>query len=201
MSELLLSKAYGSAILCCTSIGANYWILCSSCSEFGYRMGLNIFLQTFFLASLQLGAYWFPSSEPSLKRRDIQKLIYDLLENHSEESSPASSTDKCYPRKSPKAGNAREFLPESSGTSKGYSVNLLCTQAQKGVEMALFPASSLRASCADDSGMASRDAYNSGSAAGSLIELQYQAFDRMASFNELKSAMASLQVFQPYSLL
>nr|XP_027093431.1 probable ubiquitin-like-specific protease 2B isoform X1 [Coffea arabica]XP_027093432.1 probable ubiquitin-like-specific protease 2B isoform X1 [Coffea arabica] len=146
--------------------------------------------------SVFLGAYWFPSSEPSLKRRDIQKLIYDLLENHSEESSPASSADKCYPRKSPKSGNATEFLPESSGTSKGYSVNLLCTQAQKGVEMALFPASSLRASCADDSGMASRDAYNSGSAAGSLIELQYQAFDRMASFNELKSAMASLQCCQ-----
>lgn len=150
----------------------------------------------FLFSTLQLSVGWFPSSEPSLKRRDIQKLIFDLLENHSEETSPASSSDKCYPCKSPKTGNAIEFLPESSSPSKGCKVNLLCTRAETGTEMTLFPASSSGA-CANDSGVASREHFESGSTAGALIDLQYQAFERMSSFNEFKSAMASIQVFQP----
>ncbi|KAL3504011.1 hypothetical protein ACH5RR_033852 [Cinchona calisaya] len=143
--------------------------------------------------SVFLTADWFPSSEPSLKRHDIQKLIYDLLENHSKDTSPASSSDKCYPCKSPKSANAIEFLSESFSPSKDCSENLLCSRAEKGIEMTLFPAISMRgADCANDAGMASREHFESGSA-GSLIDLQYQALDRMASFNDLKSAMTALQ--------
>lgn len=121
-------------------------------------------------------------------------MIHDLLKCHSRESSPASGSKKCCPSSSPKTENPIEFLPQSLSPSRFCNGNLLCTQAEKGIEMTLFPASLAVSNCASNSGVIVRDLFEPGAAAGALLDMQYQAFDRSTSFNEFKCAVASIQV-------
>ncbi|CAI9114695.1 OLC1v1015474C1 [Oldenlandia corymbosa var. corymbosa] len=137
-----------------------------------------------------LTADWFPPSEPSLKRREIQKLIYDLLENHCEETSPTPSDDNYHPLNHSETANAMEF--PSEGLSKRCDVNLLPSRADNGLGMNLFPAPLVGSPCANDTGINSVELFDS-NATGCSVNIQYQAFHRMPSFNGFKSTLASIE--------
>uniref|UniRef100_A0A5B6Z6E4 Putative ubiquitin-like-specific protease 2B isoform X2 n=1 Tax=Davidia involucrata TaxID=16924 RepID=A0A5B6Z6E4_DAVIN len=141
---------------------------------------------------------WFPPEEASLKRALIWRLIYELLENRSQEISPASCGDKhCisnYPASKNENENGVDCLSERCGPVKSCHGNLLSSRAGQGIEITLLPTSSLRISqCASDSGLVLREFFKPGATAGSFLDGQYQTFDPTASFNEFKSAMTPIE--------
>lgn len=88
------------------------------------------------------------------------------------------------------------IFSQSFSIPKNCNENLLATPAEKMVEMTLFPASLGGSHCVSNSGVSVRDLFEHGCATEAIADLQYQPFDRSTSFNEFKSAMASIQVFQ-----
>lgn len=140
-----------------------------------------------------LRANWFPTNEPSVKRRQIWELIHDLLKCQYQESSPDGNRNKCCFSNSPETENATSIFPQSFSIPRNCNESLLATEAEKMVEMTLFPASLGGSHCLSNSGVSVRNPFEPGSATEALADLQYRPFDRSTSFNEFKSAMASIQ--------
>lgn len=156
---------------------------------------MYVFLVTAF-CPLQLRANWFPTYEPSIKRRQIWELIHDLLKCQYEERSPDGNRNKHCFSNSPKNENAMSIFSQSCSIPRNCSENFLATQAEKMVEMTLFPASLCGSHCVSNSGVSFRDPFEPGTATEALADSQYQPFNRSTSFNEFKNVMASIQVLQ-----
>ncbi|XP_059636599.1 probable ubiquitin-like-specific protease 2B [Cornus florida] len=144
-----------------------------------------------------LNVDWFPPAEASLKRVLIQRLIYELLEGHSQDISLANCGEKyCssdYPKSNTENETGVEFLSERCSPSKSSQDKLIASCASQGIEMTLLPTSFMRNNeCDNDSGLVVREFFDPEATAGSFLDGQYQAFDRAASFN-FKSALSPIE--------
>ncbi|XP_010544070.1 PREDICTED: probable ubiquitin-like-specific protease 2B isoform X2 [Tarenaya hassleriana] len=117
---------------------------------------------------------WFPPAEASLKRTLIQKLIFKLLENRSQE-----------------VGNEQNQSSESpvdDENNMGIEVfpgNMTQSQDSQGIEMTLLDRSSMR-NC-NESGIVLKELFDSGAAAGSLLG-HLQSFEEPSSFYHISNA-------------
>ncbi|CAI9757007.1 unnamed protein product [Fraxinus pennsylvanica] len=142
-----------------------------------------------------LTADWFPPGEASIKRAHIERLIYDLCENHSGGSSSSIGSDMhCYPNGSKTTneyGNAEQLVSEKSVPTQDCHVSSL---VGSGVEMTLLQTSSSRSTqCASNTGLVLREFFEPGSASGSFIDGHCQAFEHRSSLNELKRPISPIQ--------
>ncbi|KAL5558497.1 hypothetical protein UlMin_034708 [Ulmus minor] len=120
-----------------------------------------------------LNGNWFPPSEAYLKRTLIQRLIFKLLESRSREISSAACSDEDQPSQERNENDhGVEFISE----------NLTSSQANRGIEMTLLSASSVRNSqCINSSGLVLRDLLAPGTSAGSVLE-QCPSFDQKSYY-------------------
>lgn len=126
-----------------------------------------------------LNSDWFPPSEASLKRTLIQKLIFGLIEHHSQETSGA---DHHSPRLSEDNGNEAcvEFLQERCHPSAACHGNLSNPPASRGIEMTLLAAASDLQSL-NESGLVLKELLDPGATSGSLLG-QFESFVPSSSF-------------------
>lgn len=141
-----------------------------------------------------LNADWFQPAEASLKRVVIQRLIYNLLENHSQETTPAAGNDEQYSYSCQKTtfneGCAVEFLSEKCSPSKACHRNVLSSQTDQGIKISLLPSTSLKGSeCASDPGLAFTGLFEQ----ELFLDSQYSRFTQTAPFNEFKSSMTPIE--------
>lgn len=144
-----------------------------------------------------LNVNWFPPAEASLKRALIQRLIFELVDHCSQESSPAACSGE---QQSPKflgGSNVHEtgveFVTEKYSSVKACNGNLLSSHVDQGIEITLLT-SSLSSQCVNDSSLVLREFFESGAtAAGSFLDGQYQSFDQSSSFQRLKSVMSPIE--------
>lgn len=124
----------------------------------------------------QLNVDWFLPAEAYLKRTLIQRLIFELLENRSNEFSPADYNDQPYQENDGKSGV--QFLgqrcsPEINGEAT-------TSHASQGIEMTLLSASSsFNPQSFNNSGLVLRDLFEPGAAA--VVLGQCQSFDQRSS--------------------
>ncbi|XP_057974627.1 probable ubiquitin-like-specific protease 2B isoform X2 [Malania oleifera] len=141
-----------------------------------------------------LNVNWFPPSEASLKRVLIQRLIYDILENRSQETSPRGCSNEQwlkFQENKIENGAGVEFVEERFSPAKACHGNLSSSQTGQGIEITLLATSSVRNSqCVGDSGLVLREFFEPGAAAGSFLDGRYQSFEPTASFHRLNDAMA-----------
>lgn len=94
----------------------------------------------------QLTANWFQPAEASLKRAYIQRLIYDMLDGGSCESSPRAGGDEnctsLHSRSLDENGTTLEFLSDKSSFSKFFHESAPCSQAGQGLELTMLQTSS-----------------------------------------------------------
>lgn len=150
------------------------------------------------LSNFQLTADWFQPLEASLKRACIERLIYEHLDEGSHEISPDAGSDKIKkctsncPKSFDENGTTVEFLSERCSPTKDFYGNVPSSQAGKGIELTLLPASSLKSSqCASDSGLVLRELFDPRAAVGSF----YQTFEQSAPFDAYENAMPPTEVF------
>lgn len=132
-----------------------------------------------------LNTHWFPPSEASLKRADIQRLIYELLETNSGETSSAGCRDEQRFKFAENNENETcvEFNEGTGCPSKGCDGKLLSRDSGHGIKMTLLASSSLRSSqCVNDSGLVLREFITPGATTVSYDE-QCQSFDPTTSFH------------------
>ncbi|KAL8126470.1 hypothetical protein AgCh_013671 [Apium graveolens] len=108
-----------------------------------------------------LTANWFQPAEASLKRAYIQRLIYDILDDGSSESSPSAGGDEnctsLYPRSLDENGATLEFLSDKSSFPKVFHESVPCSQAGQGLELTMLQTSFAEGiQHINDSGFASR---------------------------------------------
>lgn len=135
---------------------------------------------------------WFLPSEASLKRTLIQRLIFELVENHSRKICSAAFSDDDQSSKFPESNGNEigvEFFSQRCSPDLTHQEDLTCSEASRGIEMTLLAASSMKNSqSANDSGLVLRDLFEPGATAGALLE-QYQTFDQKSSYFHLNGAM------------
>lgn len=142
-----------------------------------------------------LNVEWFPPAEASLKRAVIQRLIYELLDNHSRSiSEVAGCSDNQHHRsKIPEIYNRNEneagieFISERSQTCNG---NLLA--GGNGIEMTLLETSSSQRnsqSVSTDSSLVLREFFEPVANGGSFLE----HFDQTACFQQFKGALSTIE--------
>ncbi|KAF8377381.1 hypothetical protein HHK36_030758 [Tetracentron sinense] len=132
---------------------------------------------------------WFPPAEASLKRSRIRKLIYELLEDHSQEIPPAALSNGRRSSEFPENNNEKEIAIEflegrsPAKTHHGDSSN----SPDQGIEITLLATSPLRGvQSVRDTGLVLRELFEPRTTAGSFSYGQYRPFDQMASFHQLK---------------
>ncbi|KAH7524745.1 probable ubiquitin-like-specific protease 2B isoform X2 [Ziziphus jujuba] len=139
-----------------------------------------------------LNMNWFLPSEASLKRTLIQRLIFELVENHSRKICSAAFSDDDQSSKFPESNGNEigvEFFSQRCSPDLTHQEDLTCSEASRGIEMTLLAASSMKNSqSANDSGLVLRDLFEPGATAGALLE-QYQTFDQKSSYFHLNGAM------------
>lgn len=141
-----------------------------------------------------LTANWFQPAEASLKRAYIQRLIYDILDDGSCESSPnAGGDENCtslYPRSLDENGTTLEFLSDKSSFSKVFHESVPCSQGGQGLELTLLQTSFAESiQPVNDSGFTSRGPAETEAAVESFCE----AFEQTAPSEELKKAMPPVE--------
>ncbi|KAK6245762.1 Ulp1 protease family [Theobroma cacao] len=150
----------------------------------------NPFKITKFSNFLNLG--WFPPIEASLKRTLIQKLVFELLENHSQEINSSDCSDEHHSSKFPeKIENETgvEFITESFRPEVACDANL-DSQAGQGIEITLLSSSSLRnMESVNDSGLVLQELFEPGVTTGSLLG-QFRSFDQQPSYYNLNGAIS-----------
>lgn len=141
---------------------------------------------------------WFPPAEASLKRALIQRIIFEIVENSSQDSSSVACSDE---EQSPKflgGSNAHEtgvdFVSEKYSSVKACNGNLLSSHIDQGIEMTLLTSSLRSSQCDNDSSLVLREFFEPGTNTGSYLDGQYQSFDQ-TSFHQLKNVMSPIQVF------
>ncbi|XP_058081751.1 probable ubiquitin-like-specific protease 2B isoform X2 [Magnolia sinica] len=146
-----------------------------------------------------LNADWFPPFEASHKRSVIQKLIFELLNDHSLKIPPAACSSQ---HGSPKfqeinaqKEQAVQFLSEQcSPTKKRGLGNSFCSTVNGGIEIELLPPSSPRSvQCDKESGIIFREFLEQGNIAGSSLDTQCGPFHRLDSFQELSTPMSPIE--------
>ncbi|CAI9784206.1 unnamed protein product [Fraxinus pennsylvanica] len=142
-----------------------------------------------------LTADWFPPGEASIKRAHIERLIYDLCENHTGECSLSVGIDMhCYPngtKTTNEYGNATHIVSEKSCPSKDCQESSLVGSE---VEITLLPTSSSRSiQCANNTGLVLREFFEPGSASGLFSDAQSQAFKQRSSLNGLTRPIPPIQ--------
>lgn len=129
---------------------------------------------------------WFHPAEAYLKRTIIQKLIFELLKDHSYLSTSVRSDDHHYLENENKTGV--QFL--GKGISSGINGESATSHAGQGIEITLLSSSS---SLDPHSGVVLRELFEPGARAGGLLE-QCQSFDRRSSDYHLSGSMFPIEV-------
>lgn len=145
---------------------------------------------------------WFPPAEASLKRALIQRLIFELVDNSSLESSPAACSGE---QQSPNfLGGCNvhetgvEFISERYSSVKACNGNLLSSHVDQGIGITLLTSSLRSSQCDNDSSLVLREFFEPGATAGSFLDGQYQSFDQTSSFHRLKGVMSPVEVFSVF---
>ncbi|KAJ9166473.1 hypothetical protein P3X46_021222 [Hevea brasiliensis] len=135
-----------------------------------------------------LNVDWFPSAEASLKRTLIQRLISELLENHSRAISSgvcSDEPDSSFPENEKERGV--QLVSEGCTQAVACHGNFSGSDASQGIEITLLEASSTRNSdCANDPVL--REFFEPGVAGGSLLA-QCSSFDQ-PSYYRLNGALS-----------
>lgn len=129
---------------------------------------------------------WFMPAEASLKRVHIQRLIYALLESHSQGSGSPFCNRESLPLALPENNendNSLEIISEKRSPGKPWNGNLSYSQSIQGMEMNLLDVSLYRTSqCIDESGPGMRELFE-----------QCQHYDQGASFERLGCSLSSIK--------
>lgn len=141
-----------------------------------------------------LTANWFQPAEASLKRAYIQRLIYDILDDGSCESSPSAGGDEnctsLFPRSVDENGTTSEVLSGKSSFSKVSCEGVPCSQAGQGLELTLLQTSFVESiQPVNDSGFFLRGPTE----AEAAVETFCQAFEQTAPSEELKNTMPPIE--------
>ncbi|KAK6940247.1 Ulp1 protease family, C-terminal catalytic domain [Dillenia turbinata] len=138
-----------------------------------------------------LGDNWFPPAEASIKRVQIQRLIYDLLGCDSQ-TCPAASIDE---PKTKIVENCKENETGAERCSPAETCheNSKGSRAGQGIEIELLPTSLKSSQCMSDSGLVLREFFEAGTSEGSFFDGPYRQFERMSSFDQFKSTMTPIQ--------
>ncbi|KAF9608671.1 hypothetical protein IFM89_010455 [Coptis chinensis] len=142
-----------------------------------------------------LNVDWFSPAEASLKRTFIQKLIYDLLKEHSQEIPTAACDKECHSRRSMRNNsekeNALESFLEGQIPAKACNGFSSCSNDDQGIEIKLLETPGgiqyLR-----ESGLVLKELFEPGTFAESVSNCQFRAFDH-TSFNKLKTVMSPIK--------
>lgn len=143
-----------------------------------------------------LNVDWFAPAEASLKRTAVMRLIYDILEHHSRETSPHNSGDEHQSSKFPVHKNKNEadveLLSERYSPTKDFHGNLLSCRASQGIEMTLLSTPSIRSQYVNDPGLVVKEIFDPTTAA-SLLDGHFQTFDQTTSFYHVKGSMSPIE--------
>ncbi|KZV37400.1 Cysteine protein superfamily protein [Dorcoceras hygrometricum] len=121
-----------------------------------------------------LQADWFPPGEASMKRACIERLIHELLENHSEECSSSGESDL---NRSP-----------NTPTTANYNGN------EQGIEMTLLPATQINnIQCTRNSGLSLKNLFEPGYVSGTFAGLHSRAFEQIESIDELRRPVSQIK--------
>ncbi|KAF5740150.1 Ulp1 protease family protein [Tripterygium wilfordii] len=136
---------------------------------------------------------WFPPAEASLKRTFIQRLIFGILENRSQEVSSAGCSDELHHPENYERETGVELLSKRCSPAVACNGNLSASQSDKGIGITLSAASSLRNSHSfNDTSLVFRELLDPGTSAGSLLA-EYHSFDQPSSYYHLNSTLSTLE--------
>ena len=142
---------------------------------------------------------WFPPAEASLKRALIQRLIFELVDDCSQESSPAACSGELQSPNFLGGCNVHEtgveFVSDKYSSVKACNGSLLSSHVDQGIEITLLTSSPRSSQCVSDSSLVLREFFQPGAATGSFLDGQYQSFDQTSSFHRLKGVMSPIEVF------
>ncbi|KAJ4962403.1 hypothetical protein NE237_022342 [Protea cynaroides] len=142
-----------------------------------------------------LGTDWFPPAEASFKRSLIKNIIYEILEEYSQNIPQPASGDK---------QSSSEFREDNNENENGVEIiseelsprkicqNDSSSVAEQGIEIKLLPPRELL-QCNSDSGLIYREFFTLEATAPSSPNGDYRSFDTMASSHKLKSAMSTIE--------
>lgn len=93
-----------------------------------------------FVKCLQLGAKWFPPVEASLKRSVIRKLIYEILNDHSEKIDPSTCSIGCpstsgHPEDNTERDQHVELLSAHCSPAMGVMGGAICQDTEDGEKL------------------------------------------------------------------
>ncbi|XP_038886796.1 probable ubiquitin-like-specific protease 2B [Benincasa hispida] len=131
-----------------------------------------------------LNVDWFLPAEAYLKRTSIQRLIFEILENRSQEMSTAACSNELLSKfpSNNEDETGLELLPERGSPAVACNHNLSSSQAVDGIEITLLSESSSRHNhFIDGSGLVVRELFEPGASNGSLLG-HYQSFAQTSSY-------------------
>lgn len=138
-------------------------------------------------SNFQLNVDWFLPAEAFLKRTLIQKLIFELLENHGSHeisSSDCSDDDECLQNNDNRTGIDHPEVNKESTTS----------HAGQGIEITLLSgSSSLDPQSFNNSGLVLKELFDPGATAGAMLG-QCQSFDQRSSDYRFSGSIFSIEV-------
>lgn len=139
---------------------------------------------------------WFPPSQASLKRAFIQKLIYGLLKDNSQDTHPTAHDKECHGFPSMdnhiKKENGVEFFVEQHIGGNSCHDLISCPNDDQGIEMELLgnPGAS---QVVRNSGMV-LELFGQGTTVGSISNGQCESFDPLIPFNKFNGVTMPDQV-------
>ncbi|KAJ4701455.1 putative Cysteine proteinases superfamily protein [Melia azedarach] len=140
-----------------------------------------------------LNVNWFPPAEASLKRTLIERLIFGLLQNRSEEATSNVCHDKHQLSRFPENNQNEmgvEFLSEKCNATITQQGNLSNSQASQGIGITLLGATSMRnLQCVNDSGLVLREFIEPGATTSLLA--QYQSYGQPSSYYHLNGDVSA----------
>lgn len=130
---------------------------------------------------------WFPPAEAYLKRTLIQRLIFELVEDHSSHEVFSSDYSDDHHHSENNENRAGVQCPEINGESS-------TSHAGQGIEITLLSASSsLDPQSFNNSGVVLKELFEPGATAGTLLG-HCQSFDRQSSDHRLNDSIFSMEV-------